>query len=77
MLKTQRWGFIIKYMATESKNRIQRIEYPESAEILAAVEYGIDVSMLIDNINRSYSERIKRHQIALNTAKKLRKARKL
>jgi len=50
-------------------------KYPEAAEIRAAVDYGIDVSMLVDNIRRSYSERITRHQIALNTAEKLRKAR--
>ena len=45
--------------------------------IQAAVDYGIDVSALIDNAGRSCTERIKRHQIALNTAEKLRKAKKL
>ena len=44
-------------------------------EIRRAAEFGIDISMLIDNIRRSPSERIKRHQIALNTAEKLSKAR--
>ncbi len=44
-------------------------------EIQAAIDYGIDVSMLIQNMARSYTERIIRHQIALNTAEKLRKAR--
>jgi hypothetical protein len=43
--------------------------------IQAAIDYGIDISMLIDNINRSYAERIKRHQIALNTLEKFRKAK--
>jgi hypothetical protein len=77
MLKLWKRGFIIGVMNAESKSRIQGIEYPEAMEILAAVEYGIDISMLIDNIRRSYSERIKRHQIALNTVEKLKGARKL
>jgi hypothetical protein len=45
-------------------------------EIQAAADYGIDISMLIENLKRSPEERIKRHQIALNTATKLRKAKR-
>ncbi len=45
--------------------------------IQVAADYGIDVSMLADNLRRSVTDRIKRHQIALNTAKKLRKAKRL
>jgi hypothetical protein len=45
--------------------------------IQAAIDYGIDVSMLADNLQRSVTERIRRHQIALNTAEKLRKAKRL
>ncbi len=41
--------------------------------IQAAIDYGIDVSMLEENIKLSPAERIRRHQIALNTAEKLRK----
>ena len=77
MLKPQRWGFIIEDMTAKSKSRMPKSKYPEAAEIQAAVDYGIDISMLVDNIRRSYSERITRHQIALNTADKLRKARRL
>ena len=40
-----------------------------------AIDYGIDVSMLIENVKRSYSERIIRHQIAVDTIEKLHKAR--
>lgn len=75
MLKPQRRGFIIDGMTAKSKSRIPKSKYPEAAEIRAAVDYGIDVSMLVDNISRSYSERITRHQIALNTAEKLKGAR--
>jgi len=49
----------------------------QTDQIHAAIDYGIDISMLIQNIGRSYTERIIRHQIALNTAEKLRKARHL
>ena len=45
--------------------------------IRAAMDYGIDVSMLFDNIERKPIERIRRHQIALNTAEKLRKAKQI
>lgn len=43
--------------------------------IQAAIDWGIDVSMLSDNMRRSYAERIRRHQIALDTVEKLRKAK--
>jgi hypothetical protein len=34
-----------------------------------------DMQMLKDNLKRSYAERIRRHQIALNTMRKLQKAK--
>ena len=77
MLKQQRRGLIIGDMTAKSKSRMPGYKYPKAAEIQAAVDYGIDVSMLIDNIQRSFSERIMRHQIALNTAEKLKGARRL
>ncbi len=46
-------------------------------QIKAAAEYGIDISQLAANVNRSAAERIRRHQIALNTAEQLRRAEKL
>jgi len=49
----------------------------QTDQIHAAIDYGIDISMLIQNIGRSYTERIIRHQIALNTVEKLRKVRHL
>ena len=45
--------------------------------IQAATEYGIDVTMLVDNLQRSVTERIKRHQMALNTVRKFQKAKRL
>jgi hypothetical protein len=45
--------------------------------IQAAADYGIDISMLIENLKRTPEERIRRHQIALNTVKVLRKAKRI
>lgn len=39
-----------------------------------AIDYGIDINTMIDNLKRTPEERIRRHQIAFNTADKLRKA---
>ncbi|MCK5225955.1 MAG: hypothetical protein KAQ89_04495 [Planctomycetes bacterium] len=54
-----------------------RTDDTEKDEILAAAEAGIDIDMLEANLKRSPIERIKRHQIAFNTAEKLRKAKRL
>jgi len=43
----------------------------------AAADYGIDIGALIENIKRSPTERIRRHNIALNTIEELRKAKQL
>jgi hypothetical protein len=55
------------------KNSNKHFMRPDA--IKAAADYGIDISMLIDNLKRSPAERIRRHQIALNTVKSLRKAK--
>ena len=78
MLKPYSRGLIIENMAAKSKkNRMPKSKSLRAAEIQAAIDYGIDVSMLIQNVKRSCTERIIRHQIALNTSEKLRKARRL
>lgn len=46
-------------------------------QIQAAIDYGIDINALIDNLRRTPAERIRRHQIALDTLEMLRKARRL
>ena len=45
-------------------------------ELTSARDYGIDILMLLSNLNRPIIERIKRHQIALDTFYKLQNARK-
>jgi hypothetical protein len=71
-------ALIIQVMAEKSnKNVNHRNKSRRSDPVRIAADYGIDVSMLADNLKRSVTERIRRHQIALNTAEKLRKAKRL
>ena len=46
-------------------------------ELAAARDYGVDLQMLYDNLNRPVIERIRRHQIALDTFERLQNAKKL
>jgi hypothetical protein len=70
--------FILKSMATKGKHSPNKKTVKRRKDaIQAATDYGIDVSMLADNLKRTPAERIRRHQVALNTAEKLRKARGL
>ncbi len=46
-------------------------------EIKAAIDYGIDISMLKAKLKLSYTERAMQHQAALNSYEKLRKAKLL
>jgi hypothetical protein len=62
-------------LSTDNKN--PENQAPPTDPIQAAIDYGIDVSMLADNLRRSVTERIRRHQIALGVATKLRKAKRL
>jgi hypothetical protein len=70
--------FILIVMAEKTGYRKVSIKDVEHiAEIQAAIDYGIDVTMLIDNMHRSPSERIRRHQAALEIFEKLHKARRV
>ncbi len=51
----------------------KKVRWPK--EVRAAIDYGIDIDAIIANLKRTPAERIRRHQIALNTALKLRKAK--
>jgi len=46
-------------------------------ELAAARDYGVDIQMLQANLKRPIIERIRRHQIALETFEKLRGAKKV
>jgi len=65
----------MKRKAANSKD--PESESSQTDPVQAAIDYGIDVSMLVDNLQRSVADRIRRHQIALNTAEKLRRAKRL
>ena len=69
---------IILFMAEKAKKNVKhKNKSSRMNPLMIATDYGIDVSMLADNLQRSVTERIRRHQIALNTAEKLRKAKRL
>ncbi len=57
----------------ENREEILIAQYPCLAK---AKQYGIDIVMLYDNVQRPVVERIRRHQIALDTFKKLHKTAK-
>lgn len=50
---------------------------PQKDPIRAAADYGIDIPMLIANLARTPAERIRRHQIALETFRALRRAKRV
>jgi len=49
----------------------------ESPELAEARENGVDVWALWANLQRSVTERLRRHQMALQTRRNLQKARKI
>ncbi len=57
------------------KSSVSKSNSKVAPEIQAAIDYGLDISMLAANLKLSYTKRALRHQIALNTFKKLRKAK--
>lgn len=62
-------------VAPGKQRKLSTTDSEEVNTIQAAIDYGIDIQMLIDNLKRTPAERIRRHQIALNTANRLRKAK--
>ncbi len=48
--------------------------YPALAE---AARYGVDIPLLLDNLKRPVSERLARHQAALDAIQQLQKAKPL
>ena len=65
-------------MATQT-NRSKRTNNEAQTDdpIQGAVEYGIDISQLRDNLALTVAERLRRHQTALNTVEMLQKAKRL
>jgi len=64
-------------MAQRQNNKSAKTNAVKADPVRAAAEFGIDVSAIIDNLKRSPAERMRRHQIALNTVEKLRRAKRV
>jgi len=64
-------------MATEIGTDQRRKSLGKATDtIQAAAGYGIDITQLRDNLALSVAERLRRHQIALNTVELLQKAKR-
>lgn len=64
----------MKAQAAKSQN--QPVETDTADPIRAAADYGIDISQLRDNLALTVAERLRRHQIALDTVEILQKAKR-
>jgi len=58
-------------------NKADQVNPELDDAVRAAREYGIDVAMLIANLKRSPAERVRRHQIALETMETLQQAQRV
>jgi imidazolonepropionase-like amidohydrolase len=74
----------IKIMAEKKSMKSVEIAPPHIKAILKkypamakAARYGVDIGLLLDNLQSSVSQRIRRHQTALNAMNRLRNARPL
>ena len=66
-------------MRASDKDRYRAAVRPQrsSDAVQAAAEYGIGIAQLRDNLALSVSERLGRHQIALDTVELVQKANRL
>jgi hypothetical protein len=64
-------------MSPNPPERKQRKRAKPRDAVQEAIDYGIDVSALRDNLARTVAERLRRHEIAFHTMEMLRKAKRL
>jgi len=64
-------------MATEISDKQAKKPSEALDPIQAAADYGVDITQLRDNLALPVAERLRRHQIALNTVELLQKAKRL
>jgi hypothetical protein len=64
-------------MANQRNNKTVKTTAGKKDPVRAAEKFGIDISAIKDNLRRSPAERIRRHQIALNSIEKLRRAKRV
>jgi hypothetical protein len=62
-------------MTIKPKRRIRQPKTEPPDAIQEAIDYGIDIAALRDNLALSPAERLRRHQIALDRVRRLQKAR--
>jgi len=64
-------------MTAKRQQRTGKKRPPARDAIQEAIDYGIDVSALRENLARTPAERLCRHQIALDRMRTLQKAKRL
>jgi hypothetical protein len=64
-------------MAAKRKKRTGAVHRKPRDAVQAAIDYGIDVAAIKDNLALTPTERLQRHQIALDTVEMLRKAERV
>jgi hypothetical protein len=64
-------------MTAEPKRRTCQVQKEPPDAVQEAIDYGIDVAAIRDNLALTPAERLRRHQIALNTVEMLQKARSI
>ncbi len=64
-------------MTAKRQQRSGKKRRPSPDAIQEAIDYGIDISALRENLARTPAERLRRHQIALDRMRKLQKAKRL
>jgi hypothetical protein len=62
-------------MTAKPKRRIRRAPATPADPVQEAINSGIDIAALRDNLARSPAERLRRHQTALERVRRLQKAR--
>ena len=62
-------------MKAKPKRRIRKASAEPPDAVQEAINYGIDIAAIRDNLALTPAERLRRHQIALDRVRRLRKAR--
>ncbi len=64
-------------MTAKPERQIRKARTKPPDAVQEAIDYGIDVAAIRDNLALTPAERLRRHQIALNTVEMLQKARSI
>jgi len=64
-------------MTTKPRRRTHQARPKPLDAVQEAIDYGIDIAALRDNLARTPAERLRRHQMALSTVEMLQKARSI